>query len=1607
MIRRYLFFIILSTTLFGGLAYAILPAFATNPSAPTVSPTNRRGVWVDESIIAWDYFGADSYELHYDLSGSAINVPATAGAGVPLSFAGTATANSYPKSPNVAGYDLWEIPSMSLPLVPDMLKGDYAIAAYAGGALVGTSRVQAQGVLDALYSFDGELGLTYNGATPSLALWAPTARSVTLHRYTNTLTTTVSIPHVMSLNPSTGVWSITGDSAWDKQYYQYEVEVFVPATGQLEHNFVTDPYSINLSLDSQRSQFLDIYNDPALKPIGWDSFTKPAYTAPEDMAIYEVHVRDFSIRDFTVLPAHQGKFVAFTYDGVQNPLSDGMSHLLNLQQAGLTHVHLLPAFDIASVVEDETKRTEPDFALLSTFPPDSDMQQTVISNTRALDGFNWGYDPYHYGVPEGSYATNPDDLSRVIEFRQMVQTLNENGLRVVMDVVYNHTSSYTQFDQSVLDKIVPNYYYRYNADGVQEFSSCCADTAVEYDMMEKLMVDTVLLWAKAYKVDSFRFDLMNLHTVDSMTVLADAVAELDPLTDGVDGAEIYIYGEGWDFGSATGKGLFHANQYNMAGTGIGTFNDKIRDATHGGFSTDSLQIRQQGFINGQSYDWNGHFYGERFQADLRYSMDRLRVGLAGSLQNYMFIDQGDTVQSGAGLNGTGYTTDPQETVNYISKHDNETLYDLNAFKLPAGTSMADRVRSQNMGLSIVSLSQGVPFFHLGSDMLRSKSLDRNTYDSGDWFNLVDFTYNDNNFAKGLPPAWDNQTRWPIMQPLLADPALVPAQADIVSNVVHLQEMLQIRQSSKLFRLESAADIQSRLHFYNTGSSQVDGLIVMSLSDAVGADLDPNYEYIVVLFNADKNSHSFTLGHLAGTGMSLHPVQLASADPLVQTATFNDGTGEFVVPARTTAVFVTNNAPTGTSNIGWVGDMFPLGGQSSGFEQGSDDTLTVYTQVYKAGVTGSNNGSNGGRIGCFLHWGQYGAAWTATPMVFNAGFGGSANNDEYSASIAIADLPVGTYGFTTYCTDDGYTRYWRSGGDGLLTVFAPEAATTDDVLVHLFEWQWTDVALECENWLAPMGYEAVQVSPPNEHLDPSLTPDFAWWARYQSVSYLLQSRSGTRAEFIDMVNRCHAVGVKVYVDAVINHMSAFATGTGSGGSSFSERNYPAVPYVTANFQTPDCGIGSFTDRTQVQTCDLLGLDDLDQANPDTRAKIVAYLNDLMGIGVDGIRIDAAKHIPAHQLSLVLSEVISSPVVYSEVIEAFGEPVQGFEYFNDGLVTEFDYSQELGIAFSGNGSCVGNLAGLAGFGASSSLMRSGSALVFVDNHDNQRGHGTANPCIVTHQDGAIYDLATVFMLGWPYGNTRVMSSYYFVDDTHGPPADGSGNTEDVYVGGVPVGCNGSDWVCEHRRTPIANMVGFRAHVHGQVVTDWWDNGNDHIAFGRGGRGFVVLNREASDSLISYQTSLPAGTYCNLFNGTLSVDGTSCTGDSVTVDGSGLFTETVTSLTAVILQSNLFTAPPAVEETLTASLNLSQTEATFDWQGHAPNCQWRMYESATPYWTVQEEDAPLVTMSAPTTQVVAPYGLLSRYYQLQAVNCNGRSTTDSTNTVGLFTFALQAGD
>lgn len=459
------------------------------------------------------------------------------------------------------------------------------------------------------------------------------------------------------------------------------------------------------------------------------------------------------------------------------------------------------------------------------------------------------------------------------------------------------------------------------------------------------------------------------------------------------------------------------------------------------------------------------------------------------------------------------------------------------------------------------------------------------------------------------------------------------------------------------------------------------------------------------------------------------------------------------------------------------------------------------------------------------------------------------------------------------------------------------AAAGDVFVHLFEWKWTDIATECENVLGPHGFRAVQVSPPQEHsLEP---PNYPWSERYQPVSYSIdRSRSGTRAEFIDMVNRCKAVDVGIYVDAVINHMTNFPSpGVGSNGTAYSKYSYPGL-YTQSDFHTP-CALTNYQSAANVQDCELLSLPDLNTGLPSVRQKIADYLIMLARLGVAGFRVDAAKHIQQVELDetiKLVNQTLTSegkplPYFFLEVIGGAGEALSARDYFGEGYssggaadITEFifvgvgDKFRRVGGQFiaqlNPNGT-AGNRFSDVAWG----LMPSDKAVVFLQNHDTQHAGG------ISYRDGAVFRLANVWMLAQPYGYPTILSSYAFnypAGNSMGPPSDANGTTNNVTCATTLETAVIGQWVCEHRDPLIARMVAFRRAVAGTPVNDWWDNGANAIAFSRGAKGFVAINRESQSVSATVTTGLPAGTYCDVLTG--GVSGAGCAGTSIVIATNG---------------------------------------------------------------------------------------------------------------------------
>ena len=506
------------------------------------------------------------------------------------------------------------------------------------------------------YTYDGnDLGAVINGDKTTFKVWAPTASKVMLNLFESGHEGSAYKQVEMSKGDK-GVWSYT-ENCGHGTYYTYTVTTSV---GTQE---AVDPYAKAAGLNGNRGMVVDLaITDPA----GFGSDFSTGIKSYSDAVIWEVHVRDFSNK--IASSQYKGKYLAFTETGLVN--SSGIPVGVDyLKELGITHVHLLPVYDYQTV--DEAN-------------PDS--------------GFNWGYDPKNYNVPEGSYSTDPyNGEVRIKEYKQMVQSLHEAGIGVIMDVVYNHT-----YDaNSSFNKIVPYYYYRYTATGANSSASGCGnDTASERYMFGKFMVDSVKYWAEEYDLDGFRFDLMGLHDLQTMQEVESAVHNVNP--------EAVIYGEGWTMGS-TITGEAQANQTNISKItptngaigGIAVFNDAIRDGLKGSV----FSYTAKGYISGA------------FGSEI---LNKVQFGIRGG--------------QGAGI---GWTVKDAMVVNYMSAHDNNTLWDKLLLSNP-DDSEEDRVKMNKLGAGILMISRGMPFFQAGEEMLRTKDGDENSYKSSDEINNIDW-----------------------------------------------------------------------------------------------------------------------------------------------------------------------------------------------------------------------------------------------------------------------------------------------------------------------------------------------------------------------------------------------------------------------------------------------------------------------------------------------------------------------------------------------------------------------------------------------------------------------------------------------------------------------------------------------------------------------------------------------------------------------------------------------------------------------------------------------------------------------------------------------------
>ncbi|KAI0062563.1 glycoside hydrolase [Artomyces pyxidatus] len=476
--------------------------------------------------------------------------------------------------------------------------------------------------------------------------------------------------------------------------------------------------------------------------------------------------------------------------------------------------------------------------------------------------------------------------------------------------------------------------------------------------------------------------------------------------------------------------------------------------------------------------------------------------------------------------------------------------------------------------------------------------------------------------------------------------------------------------------------------------------------------------------------------------------------------------------------------------------------------------------------------------------------------------------------------------------------------------------SQDVIVQMFEWTWDSIAAECTDFIGPAGYGFVQASPAQEHITAHQgIAGNQWWTDYQPVSYILTSKRGNRAQYQNMIDTCHSAGVRVIADTIFNHMAANDSGYGVAGSTFTHYVYPGI-YQYQDFHhcglEPNDDIVNYDNAVEVQTCQLDGLADLATETEYVRSRLAEYANDLLSLGVDGLRLDAAKHIAPSDLANITSRLSPSPYLTQEVIFGAGEPITPEMFTGIGDVQEFRYTYALQSAFLGSGgSSISTLEDLENQG----WIAGSVANVFISNHDTERNGASLNAASPSNT----YTLAHVFSLAHPYGTPSVLSSYSGFEDTDaGAPNDGVGTCSG------DAGTNG--WLCQHRWPAMAGMTGFRNNVGSMALTDWVSPTPQQIAFGRGALGFVVINNADNSWAATFTTSLPDGSYCDVVDGSSSAG--LCTGAAYTVSD-GSFSATILARSAIALHTGALgtggSNPPPPPPSGTVSVSFSETATT----------------------------------------------------------------------------------
>ena len=1153
---------------------------------------------------------------------------------------------------------------------------------------IGIDSVYASDKFAEEFTYTGtDLGATWSSGSTTFKVWAPTAEAVSVNLYTSGTEGTNDLEDTVEMTAGeNGTWVVTVNGDLNGKYYTYSVTV------DGEEVEAVDPYARTTGVNGNRGMVIDLDStDPA---DGWSEITnKPAsYT---DAVIYELHVRDFSIDDSSgVKDEWRGKFLGLTQTGTKTAkgTTTGLDYLKDL---GITHVHLLPVYDYASVDE------------------------TTCSN------FNWGYDPQNYNTPEGSYSTNPyDGATRVKEMKEMVDTLHEKNIGVIMDVVYNHVYDADTF---CFNNIVPRYFSRVNSNT----SGCGNDTASEREMVRKYIVESVLYWAKEYHIDGFRFDLVGLLDVQTINEIVTEVHKYR--------SDILFYGEGWDMdGTNKEPGTVMAKQGNASQTsGFAYFSDSMRNNI-GGNNGNST-----GFASGAGD-------GAAIAADW--------------------------------MAKPWWTTNPQQVVQYASCHDNFTLIDKLIKSTGASGVTSDIIKMNNLAAAFYMTAQGIPFIHAGEEFLREKVNEsgarvENSYNASDyvnhleWSNLDNTTYADNvEYYKGLIAfrAAHPALRYNTAAKVSDNVRKITTEANLLTYRVDGygasdDDILVIFNANSSAKTVTLPDGEWTICINGTkagtaslgtatGSVSVDAISAMVLTkadegqdatgDETGGDI-PADGYKTMYFTNTKG-WSAVYAYVWNSTGALNGAWPGSPMTYLETNDYGQDIYYVIIPNSATGLIFNNGSGTQT------GDLTP-GVDGTGYY--IDDAGACEVYKYRDPVTSDGNADEYFLVGYingadyvgsdykFDENGQYKVTFGSDSYVYVRNGNGT---EEYmtdgwlgtTTSATLYDIKVHTL------TQDKWDKLIVPGGvEVTFTLVVNEDNTVTlryDAAKDQTSYSATDtsgiqngVTLHCWNWsfqeieknmaaIAEQGYTAIQTSPvqPIKETTTSSSVGDHWWVYYQPVDFVITTDSGnalgTKSDLERMIAAAHKYGIKVIVDVVANHL---ANETGNNLSS-------EIPeYLLENVYWHDIttNITSWSDREDMTQHCMGGLPDLNTANDDIQSYVLNFLKECIDAGVDGFRFDAAKSIETPEDDSSFASDFWSTVVggAEEYAKDKSKDVYSYgEILDDPAIKISAYTKYMAVTDNSWGNTLrGNIAGgTAAMAAGYNKAASASQLVlWAESHD----------------------------------------------------------------------------------------------------------------------------------------------------------------------------------------------------------------------------------------------------------------------------------------------------